>query len=135
MATAHVQYSPAKDLTVKAAEALSAGRFVQSGEYVDGANITAVYCDGGALAVPLGVTGQDIADTKIGHVVRRGAIMEVELSATLAANALVKVTTDGKVAAATAAGDMVIGKLLRGGDNGDLCLCDVFSNPAVLKIA
>lgn len=135
MATAHVQYKPGQDITVKAAEALAPGRFVQAGAYVDGTNITAVYCDGGAGTVPIGVTAQDIADTKIGHVVRRGAIMEVELSATLAANALISVTTDGKAAAATATGAIVVGKLLRGGDNGDLCLADLFSNPAVLKIA
>jgi len=133
MATSHVLYKPGQDLTVKAGAALVGGRFIKlNSAKVDGANLAVVYA--GAGDVPLGVTGQDIADGEIGHAHGRGLICEVESSATIAANVNVKIAANGRLAAA-AVGEPVVGRTMTGGDENDLLLVDVFANPAIIAPA
>lgn len=138
-AATHVHYKPGQDVTGKASEALLAARFVKvNGAFADGDNLPVEYHDGGAgtAGVPDYITGHDIASGDIGHLisVEPGLVCEIESSATIAAGVFVKATTDGKAAAGAATGDVVIGKVLRGGDNGDRLLVRLMA-PAVLKIA
>lgn len=138
-APSHIQYDPARHITVEAVEVLAPARLVKvSVAKTDGANIKAEYSDGGAAAAGahFGVTAQDfLAIGDIGVCYRRGSICEIEAGGTVAALAYVKGTTDGKVVTASATGDVIIGQALTGGANAERLMVDTFASPTVLKIA
>lgn len=138
-APTHVQYNPGQNITGVANEVLVAARFVKAnGTWADGGNIPVEYSDGGAAAagVVLGITGHDVAAIgDICHIIRPGSVCEVESSATIAAGVLIKATTDGKAAAATAIADVALGITLRGGANGDRLMVAFFAAPTVVKLS
>lgn len=96
MAATKVHYSPAQNVTAKAAGALSAGTFVSIAADVDGRNPVVKTSVVGDLA--FGVPAHDVADA--GHVMvyRAGHIVTVQASGTIAAGDQVAVAAGGKAA-------------------------------------
>ena len=115
MASTFVHYTPAQNPTVKAAEAISAGSFVQVSANIDGRNPVVKAATAGST--PFGVVAHDVA--KDGHVMvyRAGHIVDVAASGAIAAGDVIEAAAAGK-AAKGAGTNPVIGLAVSAAANG-----------------
>lgn len=94
MASTIVHYTPAQNLTVKAAEAISAGSFVEISGKIDGRNPVVKPATAGS--VPFGVVAHDVAKDAYAMVYRAGHIVDVVASGSIAVGDLVEAAASGK---------------------------------------
>lgn len=107
----------ASAISLIAGEAITIFRFI---EVVDGVTV-ATMCDNPADRV-LGVSGESVGSGDVLPVVMtQGAIVMIELGATLGAGDAVSSGTNGVAAAATTTvNEFTAGQLLEGGGSGDI---------------